>query len=300
MECNHISEITKDPTEKYQKKIREQINKSDTILPKTEKWKFTILNPEAPTLKALIKLHKENNPIRPIISWCNSLAYKISKHITQMLQQVLNLPNTFNIKNSIKLTQEIDNLNTNYNTRFCSFYITNMYSNIPNQDTINIIKDILQNEQYPNLYIQTMVRILTTILDQDFLKFNNKIYQQKEGLPMGAPLSPILSEIYIQNIEQNIIINILQNYKILGYYRYVNDILLVFNQQITNINNTLKQFNEINPKLQFTIEKEKDNVINFLDITITRNPNNVQHGIYRKPTTTDNIIHNTSCHPIEH
>jgi hypothetical protein len=32
MECNHISEITKDPTEKYQKKIREQINKSDTSI----------------------------------------------------------------------------------------------------------------------------------------------------------------------------------------------------------------------------------------------------------------------------
>jgi GTPase SAR1 family protein len=107
----------------------------------------------------------------------------------------------------------------------------------------------------------------------------------KKGLPMGAPLSPILSEIYIQNIEHNIIIiiiiiiNIVQNYKILGYYRYVDYILLVYNKQITNINNTLKQFNEINPKLQFTIKKEKDNAVTFLDITITRNPNNVHYGI---------------------
>jgi hypothetical protein len=71
---------------------------------------------------------------------------------------------------------------------------------------------------------------------------------------------------------------------------------LVYNKHITDI----KQFNEINPKLQFTIEEEKDNVINFLDITIIRNPNNVQYGIYRKPTTTDNITHNTSCHRAEH
>jgi hypothetical protein len=137
MECNHISEITKDPTEKYQTKIREQINKSDIILHKTEKWKFANLNPEAPSLKALIKLHKENKPIRLIISSCNSPAYKISKYITQTLQQVLNLPNTYNvknIKNSIKLTQEIDNLNIDHNTRFCSFDITNMYT-IPGFDT---------------------------------------------------------------------------------------------------------------------------------------------------------------------
>jgi hypothetical protein len=69
---------------------------------------------------------------------------------------------------------------------------------------------------------------------------------------MGAPFSPILAETYIHNI-----INISQNYKILGYYRYVDDILLFYNKQITNINNTLKQFNEINPRLQFTIEKRK-------------------------------------------
>jgi hypothetical protein len=80
----------------------------------------------------------------------------------------------------------------------------------------------------------------------------------------------------------------------------VDDILLVYNKQITDINNTLKQFNEINLKLQFTIEKEKDNVINFLDITIIKNPDNIHYSIYKKPTTTDNIIHNTSCHPTEH
>jgi hypothetical protein len=174
MECNHISEITKDPTEKYQKKIREQINKSDTILPKTEKWRFTDLNPETPTLKILIKLHKENKPIRPNICWCSSPAYKTSKYITQTLHQVLNLSNTFNIKNSVNLTQEIDDLNIDHNSRFCSLDIANIYTNIPKQDSINIIKDILQHEQYPDLYIQTMIRKLIAILDQYFFQFNNK------------------------------------------------------------------------------------------------------------------------------
>jgi hypothetical protein len=76
---------------------------------------------------------------------------------------------------------------------------------------------------------------------------------------MGAPFSPILAETFLHNIAHNII----QNYKILGYYRYVVDVLLVYNTQITDINNTVKEFNEINPKLQFTFEKEEDSVINF-------------------------------------
>jgi hypothetical protein len=78
--------------------------------------------------------------------------------------------------NSINLTQEIDNLNIDYGIRFCSFYITNMCTN-PEQDTINIIRDMLQIEQHPVLYIQEMIRISTIIQDQDLFQFNNKIYQ---------------------------------------------------------------------------------------------------------------------------
>jgi hypothetical protein len=40
---------------------------------------------------------------------------------------------------------------------------------------------------------------------------------------MGAPSSGLLSEILLQYIEENYIINILANNNILGYFRYVDD-----------------------------------------------------------------------------
>jgi hypothetical protein len=48
------------------------------------------------------------------------------------------------------------------------------------------------------------------------------------------------------------------------------------------------------------MEKEKNNKINFLDLSITKIHNKLLLAIYRKPTTTDLIIHNDSCHPHEH
>ena len=44
------------------------------------------------------------------------------------------------------------------------------------------------------------------------------------------------------------------------------------------------------------MEKEINNRINFLDITIYK----TDHNIYRKPTATYTIISNNSCHPPEH
>jgi hypothetical protein len=59
---------------------------------------------------------------------------------------------------------------------------------------------------------------------------------------MGAPTSAILAEIFIQYVEHNHIINILQRHHIIHYYRYVDDILIVYNEDCTNIEDMLKKF----------------------------------------------------------
>jgi len=52
--------------------------------------------------------------------------------------------------------------------------------------------------------------------------------------------------------------------------------------------------------MHFTMKEEVDNRINFPDITISSVNNKIPFNIYRKPTTTDIIIPNDSCHPPEH
>jgi hypothetical protein len=117
---------------------------------------------------------------------------------------------------------------------------------------------------------------------------------------MGAPISAILAEVYIQHLEHTSIADTLNKYQIMDYYRYVDDILIVYNEQKTNIINALEDFNAIHSKLKFTMEQGTQNGINYLDLTIKKNQNELNFEIYRKPTATDLILHNTSCHPYEH
>jgi hypothetical protein len=86
----------------------------------------------------------------------------------------------------------------------------------------------------------------------------------------------------------------------MDYHRYVDDILIIYNTQKTNITNTLEEFNAIHPTLKFTMEQQTQNRINYLDLTIMNNNNKLSFEIYRKPTSIDLILHNTSCHPYEH
>jgi hypothetical protein len=139
----------------------------------------------------------------------------------------------------------------------------------------------------------------SVISQQNYFKINSKCYHQSEGLAMGAPSSALLSEIYLQYIEHNHILDLLKKH-IISYHRYVDDILMVYNTHHTNINSTLADFSNIHRKIQFGVEEEYNNRINFLDLSIVRTCNSLKFDIFRKPTATDIMILSKSCHPVEH
>jgi hypothetical protein len=117
---------------------------------------------------------------------------------------------------------------------------------------------------------------------------------------MGTPTTSILSEIYLQYMENTKIFYILRISRIEGCYRYVDDILTVYNENYTDIEEVHKLFNNITPGLKFTLEQEKDKKLNFLDLTISRTENRLSFNTFRKQTTTYTIIPRDPCHPLEH
>jgi hypothetical protein len=69
----------------------------------------------------------------------------------------------------------------------------------------------------------------------------------------------------------------------------------IFLEPTTKPEQTLNEF-----IIKFTIEKELNDSISFLDLTIHREEENLLLSIYRKPTQTDIIIPNDSFHQYEH
>ena len=112
--------------------------------------------------------------------------------------------------------------------------------------------------------------------------------------------SSLFSEIYLQYLESTTGLDVLTHHKIIGYFRYVSDVLIHYDEVTTNIQEVLNQFNDISSTLTFTLETETDNNINFLDISVFKNNGNIQFKIYRKPTTTNTLIPSDSNHPLEH
>ena len=97
---NNFKTTNTDPTKSFQIQIRKTINNSKTLIPQEARWKYVNMNPSAPTIKGVIEIHKPNLPIRPVVSWRNTPAYRLAKLFTQKIRQLAPLPNKHKVENT--------------------------------------------------------------------------------------------------------------------------------------------------------------------------------------------------------
>ena len=108
--------------------------------------------------------------------------------------------------------------------------------------------------------------------------FINIIYEQKDGVSMGASLGQVLANIIMSECEKLIVDNSVNEGTIKFYVRYVDDTLLLVKRQ--DIDKVLKAFNGFDKNLKFTVAKFENETTHFLDLEIC--PNGLT--IFRKNT----------------
>jgi hypothetical protein len=143
---------------------------------------------------------------------------------------------------------------------------------------------------------EQLIQMLDTIMEQNYFQYNNQYFKPEKGIAMGSPISGTLAEIYLQLIEERHIKHWIEEGNIVYYKRYVDDIFIIFDASRINETIIKQVMNSIDKHLEFKITES----INYLDMTINRNKNRLEISIYRKPTSTNITIHQTSNHPQGH
>ena len=297
-----FGKLDKDPTNKFQQNVIKVIKNCPTILDKYWAYHGKVMCPQAPSFFGLIKLHKDDLPIRPVVSYNNAPASKIAKFLNNHLRNVTNFNPSFSVKNSLHLIDSLKNLTIPYNAKLVSFDVKNLFTNIPVEEVTEIIeRTLITNKTPPAVIIETL-DLLKTCTDQNYFKFGESFFLQQTGLPMGSLLSPLLAEIFMNSFESNFLKTQNQFTKnILIWRRYVDDVLAIWTGSTRQLNAFLKFLNSIHPKIQFTMEIQSDEAsINFLDLTISITNNALNFNIFRKPTHTDTVIPASSNHPHKH
>lgn len=152
-----------------------------------------------------------------------SCTVKISNKMIDIISTHCKFTAKYSIKNSYELVQNIKDLNIPNNAILLSFDVKNLFPSIPPIEVIDIIDNKLTENRTNIIVKQDIINTLVVCLDQNYFEFNDNIYMAKEGLIMGNPLSPLLAELFMDNLESKI-----HNHKLsknfLFWFRYVDDI----------------------------------------------------------------------------
>ncbi|XP_011858350.1 PREDICTED: uncharacterized protein LOC105555909, partial [Vollenhovia emeryi] len=148
-----------------------------------------------PRAYGLPKIHKPNVPLRIIVSSLDTPLYNISSFLHSILHH--SLPTgEYSIKDSFSLVNKLQNKSIPPGFSLISLDVISLFTNIPIDLVVSSIEYrwnlIALKTNIPHM---EFIKVLKFILESTYFTFDNTIYRQTFGCPMGSPLSPIIAEI---------------------------------------------------------------------------------------------------------
>ena len=128
-----------------------------------------------------------------------------------------------------------------------------------------------------------------------YFTFNEEVYKQTDGVALVSLISPVLADIFMGELKNNIVPVLQENFSF--WKRYVDDTICFL--KIGTISYITKIFNNFDSKIKFTYEVEKDCKLPFLDVLVIKKENNIITTIHRKATTSDIYLNWKSFGPTE-
>ena len=193
-------------------------------------------------LYGLPKVHKDNYPLRPILSAIGTHSYKLAKFLVPLLSQITQ--NVYSLKDTFQFVHQITNIVNAQDYIMASFDVTSLFTNIPLDETIDIAIDSLfnDNEFFMSFNKQQLKKLLQLATKDNIFLFNGQLYSQIDGVAMGSPLGPTLANIFMCHYEKIWLDNCPESFKPVFYRRYVDDTFLLFRNEC-HINKFLEYLN---------------------------------------------------------
>ena len=288
---SHFEKCERDPF-KATLLLEDKVNRYLSYLKKgnyinNDEYKYLYASGSTPgILYGLPKIHKVNTPLRPVMSSINTHNYKLAKFIIPHIKEWAT--SEYTLENSYEFFDILKNFRFEQNYYMVSFDINNLYTNVPNKETINIVanKMYTDNNSFRGLSKSKFIELLELVVNDSFFIFNDVYYKQIDGLAMGNPISATLANIFLCFHETQWLNNCPSEFKPLLYRRYVDDTFIIFRER----KDALKFFTYLNsqhPNITFTKEEENERKLPFLDILVTKSVNEgLNMQVYRKPTYT--------------
>ncbi|CAF1273836.1 unnamed protein product [Rotaria sp. Silwood1] len=247
------------------------------------------------------KPHKEGTPLRPILNTIKSVTRSISDFLNELIQPIYDQYNKENtIIDGVNLIKRLEQYaGDGYlkpSTLFCTFDINNLYTMLPQDESIRILGDFLREnvgERVKNISVTTIQKLAEIVLKENAFVYDHKFYQQIIGGAMGSPFTLTLANIFMWDWEKRWVRR--QHSKKEIYGRYIDDVFFTSNESIEIVQQLLQDANGWHPNIK--LESNVGHSVSFLDVLLANNNGTLHTSVYHKPSAEPYVVPFLSDHP---
>ena len=144
-------------------------------------------------------------PLRPINSCIGSPTYQLSKYLASILKS-LQSESGFPVKNAKEFTNFISSQVVAEDEQIVSFDVVSLFTSIPVDLAIDIVQRKLgETTEWKALTSLTQAQVLdllSFVLNNSYFSSEGTQYHQVFGCAMGSPVSAVIAELVMEEIEE--------------------------------------------------------------------------------------------------
>ena len=127
----------------------------------------------------LLKIHKTGNQLRQIVSSRGLVTYGVAKVLSKVLKSLVG-KSLHHVHSTSDFVNKAKGLALKLGECLISYDVTSLFTSVPIEPFLNIIKDLLEKDEKLNdrtvLSVQNIIELLGFCLYNTYFSFQNKFY----------------------------------------------------------------------------------------------------------------------------
>ncbi|CAF3301814.1 unnamed protein product [Rotaria socialis] len=269
-------------------------------------WQLDKMMPKRETVQLaylyfIPKPHKAGTPLRPIVSSMSMPTTGISKFLDKLIRPIFDKhARSTTIIDGVDLIHRLEAYTTNGylkpKTYFCTFDITDLYTMLPQEESLDILIEFLVQHCYQkvqNIPIDIIRKLALIVIKENVFVYEKKFYRQVIGGAMGSAFTLTLANIFMWKWERQLVHRLEVSNEIYG--RYVDDIFFTSNDSLESIDQMLDEANNFHPNIKLV--RQIGRSVPFLDVFIHNSKGALKTSVYHKEAAEPYVVPFGSDHP---
>ena len=141
------------------------------------------------------------HPLRHIVSSRGLVTYGVDKVLTKILKQLVGR-SPHHIHRTQDFVEQANKLTLVPGECLSSYDVTVLFTSVPVETALGIIKGLLEQDITLNkgivLQVKDIILLLEFCLHNSYFSFQGQFYEQVEGTTIGSLVSPIVAKPYME------------------------------------------------------------------------------------------------------